>query len=411
MLHVEHVCSAVLHFLDNGVEAAAASAAGYGDGVYVELYPDDAAFPVSPYLVCHVKHEGGVHAVVELQRHIHIVSESVGYLADVVDVTWRLSTHAKGGQSTADDVGMLCRETDGVVGRGAERHEGTAFLELDVIVHRDGVVAGSAGVDVDAARHAREVRVTVDRGDTSVVVMKDDLGEVDVGDGLQQHVQSLDVDVVDGVVVETSEVAVDLDTLLVGREELLGLVEGAGVAGRLVAGRTHRLVGVGRHVVERRLLVEVQTLHTVGRRHVVPHEDVPEAPVVSSVEGVARDGGRIDAGMWGVRLRAGVVAAEHEHLRLCVADVSKELEVGLVPAVVPLSMPVVDAVDGLVVPVSFEVELHHREVEVDVATIKEVERWLRLTAHKPYEPYEPHSPYEPYEPHWPHWAYWSHAAY
>ena len=93
--------------------------------------------------------------------------------------------------------------------------------------------------------------------------MQDDLRQIDISDGQQHHGQFLHPDATSLVILKALQVGVDLYGLVVGGEECLRLIEGAGVAGRLIAGGLHALVGVGRHIVQRGGLVEVQALHTV----------------------------------------------------------------------------------------------------------------------------------------------------
>ena len=85
--------------------------------------------------------------------------------------------------------------------------------------------------------------------------------------------------------------------------------------------------------------------------------------------------------MFGQRHGAREVTAQMEDGRLGVADLTEDLVVGLIPAVVPLCRPVVgDAVGYLVVPVGIEFKLHHWQVDVDLTSVEEMEFRVADTA-------------------------------
>ena len=198
--------------------------------------------------------------------------------------------------------------------------------------------------------------------------MQDDLRQIDVCDGLEQHVQLLHPDVSLGIEVESFERLVDFECLVVGSEELVGLVECSGVSRCLVADGTGGVVGVGRYGVE--CLVDVQAGHfVVDGVDVTPDEDVPVAEVEVAVEGGTLDGAGEHAGVLAVGGVIGVVTADVEDGRLGVANVAEDGVVGGVPAIVPLCSPVVaDAILQLIVPVYVEVEVDEGELHLAVAT-------------------------------------------
>ena len=356
-LHFELVGTAVLVVFDHGVETGAAGAAGDRNGVHIQFHRDDTALVALAHLLGDVEDEGGVHAVVELHRQVHIVAVGVIDLRLGRDLVGLQAADAEGHQTSADDIHAL----------------------VNAVVHGDGIVAGAAGVDVRGAGEAGEVGLTMSEGDASVVVVQHHLREIDVGDGQQQHVEFLNVDVALGIVFEAFEVAVDLDALVVGGEQGFGAVEGVGVARCLVAGHVHGLVRGGGDTVQRRLLVEDQTLYAVDRRDLVPAEDVPEAPVVAALEVGALDGGGQHALVGLQRLVAGVVAAEVEDGRQDISYFAEDIHVRLVPAVVPLGPPVVlDIEVHLVVPVNLQVEVHDRQVDDHIFALVEVQLGLAL---------------------------------
>ena len=369
--------SAVLEVLDHGVEAGAAGAAGYRNGVHIQFHRDDAALVALAHLLGDVEDEGGVHAVVELHRQVHIVAVGVIDLRLGRDLVGLQAADAEGHQTSADDIHAL-----GVGHRGGiyvVGHIGEVVLLVNAVVHGDGIVAGAAGVDVRGAGEAGEVGLTMSEGDASVVVVQHHLREIDVGDGQQQHVEFLNVDVALGIVFEAFEVAVDLDALVVGGEQGFGAVEGVGVARCLVAGYVHGLVRGGSDAVQRRLLVEDQTLYAVDRRDLVPAEDVPEAPVVAALEVGTFDGGGQHALVGLQRLVAGVVAAEVEDGRQDISYFAEEIFILIVPAVVPFGPPVVlDIEVHLVVPVNLQVEVHDRQVDDHIFALVEVQLGLAL---------------------------------
>ena len=347
----------VLHY---GVEAGAAGAGGDGDGVEIKLHGDDAATVAMAHLVGDVEDEGGVHTVVELHVDVHEVAVLVRHLVGTADVVGTVTRQSEGHESSADDVDELAVLV-------------AVALHSGVVIDGDGVVAGPSGVDVGRAGQSREVARAVDSGDASPVVVQDDLRQIYIGNGAQHGLQGPDVGITLRVPDESTEVAVDLDSLLVGREQQFRLVERVGIAGSLVARRVHRLVGIGHDGVEARRLVKDEALHAVERLDVVPAEDVPEAPVVAAEEVVALHGVGNDAGMLGVRLVAGIVAAQVEHRRLGVAQFAEDDAVGLVPSVVPLMGPVVVDID-VVVPEHLQVEVDDRQVHVRLLGIVEVQR-------------------------------------
>ena len=190
---------------------------------------------------------------------------------------------------------------------------------------------------------------------------------------------------------ETVKVAVHVDGLLVGAEERLGSIEGVGEARCVVSCHVHRLVGIGDDAVERGLLVEVQALHAVERRDLVPCEDIPIAPVVALSIVVALHGAGDDAGVGRIGRAGCVVAAQVEHRGHGVAQLAEELAVGVVPAVVPLGAPViVDAKVYLVVPEHIEVEVDDGHLHLYLLSIVEVEGRLGGAGNEAYEANEAH---------------------
>ena len=360
-LHFELMCAAVLIVEDHRVEAGAASAGGYRDGVEVQLYGDDPALVPLAHLPGDVEDEGGVHAVVELHRHVHVVTVGVAHLVGAGDAVGAESADAEGHQSSAHDVDRLAALL-------------AVVLQSHAVADGDGVVACCAGVQVGGACHSREVGRAVDGRDAPVVVVQDDLREVDIGDGVQLHVELLHVDVAQGVVDESCEVGAHLDVLVVGGEEWLRLVEGVDVAWCVVACGVHAGVGVGGDAVERGLLVEDEALHAVEGLNLVPDEDVPEAPLVGGLEVCALHLVGIDAVVASLGVVAGVVASQVEDLGLGVAQLAEDAPVFVVPAVVPLGLPVVvDAEGEVVVPIDLEVEVDDGDVEGGLLGVVEVE--------------------------------------
>lgn len=342
--------STVFEVLNYRIEAAAATALGNRNGVHVEDHGDDTAFVTFSYLIRHVEDEGGVHTVVELHRDIHVVRVGVIDLVGTCDAVGGEVAEAERHQAPTYDICFLAE--DGV---GDLLVDDDVLLHAAIVIDCDGVLTCCAGVQHHGTGHAGEVAVTVDGGDAAVVVSQDDLRKIYIGNRLQQHAELFDVNVALGIVLEAVQVAVDLDGGVVGCEQGLGLVEGAGVARRMVARCVQGLVGVGGDVVERCLLVEVKALHAIERLHLVPHENIPVAPVEGALEGLAlhRSG---DDGVVGRMGRVGgVVAAQVEDIGLGVADLAEDVQVGLVPAVAPLCLPVVFDVEAdLVVPIDLQ---------------------------------------------------------
>ena len=206
-------------------------------------------------------------------------------------------------------------------------------------------------------------------------MVQDDLREVDIGDGLEQHIELLDINASNRIQLEAREITVNLNTLHIGREQFFRLVIGAVVPRRLIAGDHHRRVGKGRHIVERRLLVEVQALNTVGRLDIIPHENIPEAPCIFPLEGVAIDSICQYAGMGCQRFGTREIASQTESIRLGVANLAKDTLVGLVPAIAPFVAPV-SAVITFIVPIGIQLQFHHRELDSDIAAVEEMKRRL-----------------------------------
>ena len=154
-----------------------------------------------------------------------------------------------------DTVSVLARNTEGHKTASCYRHHLTALqfytgFVAGIVGYGDGDVLGDTCVHVGRFGHCREVGSTINTDNLIPVVVQDDLREVDVGDGFQQHVQFLDPYVALCIVNESVKLLVDLDCLAIGREELLGLIEGTSISWCLIAGGTGGGVGVSRHRVE-----------------------------------------------------------------------------------------------------------------------------------------------------------------
>ncbi len=250
-------------------------------------------------------------------------------------------------------------------------------------MHRDGIFARHAGVEVDTARHAGEVGVAVNARYAASVVVDNHLCEVDIGDGHERHVEFFHPHVALGVEREAFEVSVYLLCLTVCAEQALGLVERTGIARRLVACGVEGLAGVGRDVVEGGLLVEADALDAVGGGDVVPGEDVPEAPVERGRIGVAVDGVGQHAGVRSISHVAREVAAYLERRGTDITNLAEEALVGVVPTVQPLVAPVVRAFNAhVVVPEHVEFELHNGQFghHVRLVLVVEVELGLSFTS-------------------------------
>ena len=160
-----------------------------------------------------------------------------------------------------------------------------------------------------------------------MVVVKNNLGKVDVCYGLQQHLKMLYPYVLLGIVFKAFKAFVDLNILFVGREETFRFKECTCVTRCVITACYHCLVGICRNVFEGGGLVKVQTLYTVEGSYVVPRKEVPESPVVLALEGVAFDGVGNHLGVRTCRVVVGVVTTQVEDSRFCVSDITENLVV------------------------------------------------------------------------------------
>ena len=234
------------------------------------------------------------------------------------------------------------------------------MLHSHVVVHRYGVFTRASGVQDSTTCHTRQVGITIHRCYASVVVSQYHLCQIYICNGHELHIEVLDIYVTLDIIIEAVEVAVDFLTWVVCREERFRFVERTGVFRSLIAGWVHRLVGISHHSVQRCLFIDVQALHTTDSGNLVPHQEVPVAPVEASIERSAVDGVCQDAGVRTVLLVTSVVAAQVEHRGLHIAYLTKDGLVGLIPVVVPFSLPVVaNVVSYFVVPIHFEVQFYY----------------------------------------------------
>lgn len=181
VLHLNNVCNGI-GFVHYGVEAGATGAAGNRDGVYVELNGDDTAAETVAHLFGNIEDKGRVHTIIKLHGHVHVVMVGLLHLVGTGDVVGLEVADAEGHQASANDVYILGAGGH-ILGPGAEGHQRGVVLHACVVVYGDGVAAAASCVQVGGARQSGEGRRAVDGGDTSVVVVQDDLREIDIGDG------------------------------------------------------------------------------------------------------------------------------------------------------------------------------------------------------------------------------------
>ena len=158
----------VLNGRHNSIETGAAATLGNRNSVHIKLDSKHTTLIALAHLVGDIEHEGGVHTVVKLHVHLHIVRMGVGHLFSTRYSVGLQVADAESEQTATYYIYLL------VIIRAV-------LLHSYLVVDGDGIASCPSAVQRRCASHSRQSGAGIDTYYAPSIVVQDNLGQVDIG--------------------------------------------------------------------------------------------------------------------------------------------------------------------------------------------------------------------------------------